>query len=43
MFLEFVCKKSNNNLEITYVRSSLDLCNKMCQTHSTNRQQIAGD
>ena len=29
MFLLFVCSKSDNNLEITSVRSSLDLGNKI--------------
>ena len=29
MFLWFVCNKSDNNLEITSVRSSLDLGNKI--------------
>ena len=29
MFLQFVCNKSDNNLEITSVYSSLDLGNKI--------------
>ena len=29
MFLQFVCNKSDNNLEIPSVRSSLDLGNKI--------------
>ena len=29
MFLELVCNKSGNNLELTFLRSSLDLGNKI--------------
>ena len=29
MFLQFVCNKNDNKLEITFVRSSLDLGNEI--------------